>query len=535
MWEGNRLKLVAALLTLGVIGPGMYLLFRFLFDRLISLDDAGFGAALASRLLSSAFMAFSVFLAISSLIGGISTLFRSRETSLLLGLPIRTEAVAVFRTAESWFYAGWSTILIGIPVILAYASASGAGAAVSVPGLLLLCPFVLTSVAVGSMLLALLSRVGGMRGLRRGAAGAAILSILLVAAYFRCADTGSIVIPDSSAGDIRAVESFVAGLPATGHSPWPHSLLGSVLGRLGASDGGTYAFRAALILVSEALLLAAVALSLNAHGFRRRHAARSGAPGSRSSPRFLFRRGGLWRAMIEKDAVLFARDPVQWSQLALLAGLFLMYAGNLDRFPMAFGRGIWLGVAVFMNVSFTGFVMATLLVRFSFPSTSMEGPGLHALLQMPRARETLLSSKWVMSLMAVLPLLLGAGIASTLRMGAGGVFMVETVAAIVLMGVALSSINTSLGAIYPNFSDNSPASIASGQGGIVAAFASMGYVLALVTVLSFATRTYLAGGMQEGVLWESLARIALFVLPATLLLSAASMRGALGSLRRRDF
>lgn len=534
MWEVNRLKLFAGLITVGLISPGMYFLFRFLFGRLVALDDTGFGLALSSRLLTSAFMAFSVFLAVSSLISGISILYRSRETSLLMSLPVPSSAVAVFRTAESWYYAGWSTMLIGVPVILAFASVTGSRSA-AFAGTALLLPLVTASVASGSIVLAALSRMGSMKGLKRGASGVAIGAALLIIGYFQGMKPDSIVIPDSSAGDLQAVHRFVAGLPGAGHSPWPHSLFGSVVGGIGSPGAGAYTSRAALILTGEAVLLAAAALLLTARGFRARHAAMCGESGRALSAGFVFRSGGPGRALFEKDILLFSRDPVQWSQLALLAGMFLMYAGNLDQFEIDYAQRIWLGVAVFMNISFSGFVMATLLVRFSFPSMSIEGPGLPFLLQIPRARSILLSSKWSTSMFFVLPLMLGAGILSSMRMGAGGVFLLETLAAIVLMAIALSSINTALGAVYPSFSDNSPASIASGQGGIVAAFASMGYVLAMVTTISFATRAYLSEGFHEGAMVASLGRVALFILPLTALVSIGSMRGALASFRRRDF
>ncbi|HRY61689.1 MAG TPA: hypothetical protein P5266_05775, partial [Candidatus Fermentibacter sp.] len=150
-------------------------------------------------------------------------------------------------------------------------------------------------------------------------------------------------------------------------------------------------------------------------------------------------------------------------------------------------------------------------------------------------RRTLLRTKWAVALVCIMPLVLGAGILSTVRMGAGGLFLAETVAAITLMSCALASINTAMGAIYPSFTDNSPASIASGQGGILAAFASMGYVLAMVTVISFSTREYLSSGMSGRALAGSLWKSALFMVPLTAVVSAASMRGAARSLDRRDF
>ncbi|MDM7992813.1 MAG: hypothetical protein QUS11_05815, partial [Candidatus Fermentibacter sp.] len=318
MWECNRLKLIAGVLTLGVIAPAMYFLFLFLFGRLIAVDDAGFGVALSGRLLSTAFMAFSVFLAVSSLIGGISILYRSRETSMLLGLPVRSSAVAVFRTVESWFYAGWSTLLMGVPVILAFSEATGSGPGVAVAGLALLVPLVLSSTAAGSIVLAVLSRLGSIQSLRRGAVGAVVMSALMILVFLRGSDPGALVIPDSSAGDLQAVHRFVAGLPAAGHSPWPHALFGAVLTRLGTSGPGQYAGRAAAILTAESAVLAALALSLTAIGFRGRHASMAGEAGLSPSRGSVLRRGGLSTALVDKEALLLSRDTLHLIHLSLL-------------------------------------------------------------------------------------------------------------------------------------------------------------------------------------------------------------------------
>ncbi len=535
MWEGNRLKLFAGFVTICVIAPAMFLLFRFLFTRLVTIDDSEFGIALSSRLLSSAFMAFSVFLAISSMISGISTLYRSRETTMLLSLPVGSAPVAVFRIFESWFYAGWSTLLLGLPVILAFASVVEGGTGTAIMGMLLLVPLILASTASGTVLTGLFSRLGGMGLLRRGAAGVVIGAALALILYFQGARPGAVVIPDSSAGSLDAVHRFVAGLPATGHSIWPHALFGEVVGQVAGGGSRDYAMTAAAILTAEALLAAIAALLLTAPGFRARHSRIASDSGGSSSSRRFFRRGGLQRAVLEKDLLLFVRDPVQLSQLALLAGLFLMYASSLSRFPVDFSQRMWLGVAVFMNVSFSGFVMATLLVRFAFPLVSLEGPAIPFVLQMPGARRRLLRSKWTFAIASVLPLMLLAGLLSSVRLGAWNLFLIETLGSIVLMSFALSSINTALGAVFPSFSDNSPASIASGQGGIIAAFASMGYVLSMVTALSYATRAYLVEGFRERAISGPLALTAVITIPLTVLVSVLSMRGALRSFSRRDF
>lgn len=535
MWQGNRLKVIAGAVTLGIIAPSMFLLFRFLFLRLTHLEDPDFGAALAARLLSSAFMAFTVFLAVSSMIAGISTLFRSRETVLLLSMPFRTAPVAAFRVAESWFHAGWSTILLGVPVIAAFASVVGRPPSLTAAaGAAALVPFVIVSVSCGTIVMSLLSRLGTMGGLRRGAGGVVLLSAIGLLLFFQGMKPDAVVIPDEGSSNLAAVERFVAGLPATGHSPWPHALLGTVLSQSTNPLGRGFALRAGLLLAGEALLASTLAMWLVCRGFRKRHSAVAGEGGRGGSSKRLMR-GGFARALFEKDILLFLRDPVQLSQLGLLTGLFVMYTANLSRFSFDFSQRIWLGVAVFMNVSFMGFVMATLLVRFSFPSISLEGPGLLFVMQVPRARRALLRVKWLQALISVLPLMLTAGVVVAARLGAGHILIIETIGAILLTAFALSSINIALGSVFPRFGDNSAASIASSQGGIVAAFASMGFVLMMVSALSFATRAYLAEGFRERAMTGPLLVLAAVMVPVTALVSAASMRLASGSFARRDF
>lgn len=534
LWSGNRLKVIAGLVTLCVIAPAMFLLFRYLFRQLAFLPDPDFGLALAARLLSSAFLAFTIFLSVSSLISGISTLFRSAETSFLLSMPFPGAPVAVFRTFESWFYAGWSTVLLGVPVIAAFASVTGRAASTAAAGVLALIPLVLCSAAAGTVVMSLLSRLGGMSGLRRGAGASVVLAAAGLIVFFQGMRPGSFIIADSSDASLAAVQRFVAGLPSSGSFPWPSTLLASVLAASARGGSSAQAIRASALLWAEAAGACGVALALVCSGFRRRFSTVS-ADSSRRMRTRLFRTGGPLRAIIDKDMVLFARDPVQLSQLGLLGGLFILYAASLSRFPLEFSQRLWLGVAVFMNVSFSGFVMATLLVRFTFPAISLEGPGLSFILQLPRSRLLLLRSKWTSAFAGILPLMLATGLYSTWRLGGGPVLLAESAGATVLLAFALTSINVSLGAVFPKFGDNSAASIASGQGGIIAAFASMGFVLLVVSGLSMATRAYLQEGFREQAMTGPMGLLALVLVPVTAAVSVGSMALASRSLAKRDF
>jgi ABC-2 type transport system permease protein len=521
-WENNRLKLIAGGLTVLVIVPAMYLLFDFLFGYLTGLEDAAFGEALARRLLSMAMMTFGIFIVVSSLISGVSTLYRSDETAFLLTLPIGGGAVARFRTLESWFYAGWAMLLLGVPVVLAYTGSLSQPLAASIYGVVTFPLLVLSWLGAGTLLLAVFSRMGGLSTLWKAVGATVILAALGILLLVSSSAPEEIVIPDAAATE-TAVQRFVSALPSTGWSGWPHTLYGSSIAHL-AAGGTSGALVRTGVMALEGLAICLLALYMTGRGFRRRFA-RVGqtTQKGRSSPAGLISGGGRLRAFFGKDLLLFLRDPVQWSQLGLLVGLFLLYAANLRRFPMDFGSPIWLSVAVFMNISFSGFVAATLLVRFAFPSVSLEGPGLAAILQVPGGRGLLLRSKWLQSFLAVTPLMVGAGLASSLSIGAGSLLLVESGGALLLLCTVLVSINIALGAIYPRFDDNNAANIASGQGGIIAAFASTAFVLLVVALLSWVTRSYMVMGYRESAMLEPLLRAGVVLVPLSLAAGAVPM------------
>lgn len=521
-WETNRLKLIAGGLTVLVIVPSMYLLFDFLFGYLTGLEDVAFGEALARRLLSMAMMTFGIFIVVSSLISGVSTLYRSDETAFLLTLPIPGGAVARFRTVESWFYAGWAMLLLGIPVVLAYTGSLRQPIAASLYGVVTFPLLMLSWLGGGSLLLALFSRMGRLSTLWKAVAATVILAAVGILLLISSSAPEEIVIPDAAATE-AAVQSFVASLPSTGWSGWPHTLYGSSIAHLAAGSTSGALVRTG-IMALEGFALGLLALFLTGRGFRRRFArvGQTSQAGTSSAPG-LIAGGGRLRAFFGKDLLLFLRDPVQWSQLGLLVGLFLLYAANLRRFPMDFDSHVWLSVAVFMNISFSGFVAATLLVRFAFPSVSLEGPGLAAILQVPGGRRLLLRSKWLQSFLAVTPLMVGTGLASSLSIGAGSLLLVESGGALLVVCTVLVSINIALGAIYPRFDDNNAANIASGQGGIIAAFASTAFVLLVVASLSWVTRSYMVMGYRESAMLEPLLRAGVVLVPLSLAAGAIPM------------
>ena len=527
-WETNRLKLIAGAVTLGVMAVGFYHMFKGLFGYLASLDADlfGFGTALATRLFGMALLAFGVFVGVSSLITGNSSLYRSSRTTLLLASSVNHSSLAVSSVMESWFNAGWTMLLMGYPILLAFARGLAFNDVHLTLGFLLYPLMLLVWISIGTIVTVLLSRIGGTGGWKLFG-GIALIAGSGALFFFASGTSSDLVVEEGPGMELGGLQQFVSGLPGQTGGYWPHSLFLQAM-----VDGNA---ESALFLAGEALLVSFLALFLASHKFLEAWNRSSAFSVRYQSPLF-FRDGGRESTIFQKDLLLFMRDPVQWSQLGLLAGMFAIYVVNLSRFPIDFTNPYWLAVGVFINISFSAFVVATMMVRFAFPAPSMEVPGLYSLIQLPSGRKLFYRAKWTQTLLlSVVPASILAWL-STKSIGAGALLQLESVGCIFITAFVLSTINISLGCIFMRKGAGSAVSVSSGQGGIIAAFASVAFVLFMVAILSWVTRRYMTDSFTELMLAGPVRDSILYLmLPVGAAVSFIMYRAGMKDLRKRIF
>ncbi len=527
-WKTNRLKLISGVITLSVMAVGFYYMFHWLFGYLSFLDSElyGFGTALASRLFGMALLALGMFVGISSLITGNFSLYRSSRITLLLSSGVNHSSMAISAVLESWFLAGWTMLLMGIPILLAFVNGLEFAEIYLIPGLFLYPFLLLAWTAVGTIVTVLLSRFSGTSGWKLFG-GIALIAGGGALFFFASGSSSDIVIQEAPGMKLGGLHSFVSDLPGQNSGYWPHVLFMRAM-----TDGDK---SAALILIAEALLLSFSALYFASKGYLRAWN-RSGAVSARYQSSQFFRGGGRNSTVFQKDLLLFLRDPVQWSQLGLLAGMFSIYVVNLSRFPIDFSNPYWLAVGIFINISFSAFVVATMMVRFAFPAPSMEVPGLHVLIQLPQGRELLYRSKWIQTmLLSAVPASFLAWL-STSSIGAGPLLQIQSAACIFIISVVLSTMNISLGCIFLTRGSRSAVSVSSGQGGIIAAFASVAFVMFAVAVLSWVTRRYMTDNFTETMLAAPVRNSILYLmLPVGIVTSLLAYRAGMNNLRKRIF
>src|SRR5262249_1163421 len=121
-----RMIVMAAFVALfGAVMVGEYWLFRSALQTLMGLGLAG--TALTLYLLESVLVLVFVLVLVSFVASGLWTFFRARDTGLFLVAPLPTGGLYALRAVETFILTSWALVIVGLPALLALASAYGRG------------------------------------------------------------------------------------------------------------------------------------------------------------------------------------------------------------------------------------------------------------------------------------------------------------------------------------------------------------------------------------------------------------------------
>ncbi|MBW8896284.1 MAG: hypothetical protein JF613_08900, partial [Acidobacteria bacterium] len=349
--------------------------------------------------LSWLFLTFLSFLAFIGVVTARSTFFLSADLRLLVAAPNAPARLFYARFVRTIGQASWMVVVFLAPLLLGVAVARCAPYSFYAFAVLTVVPFAAIPVVAGTAATFALVNVFPARRARDFLMVTGLLfaaSIVILIRYIR---------PER----LLRVESLpdITGFFATLQSPITPFLPSFWAGEtLFASLGGGRDWLHFLALWTTA---AALTLLLRAAHERWHFSGYSNAQESRkarftkleSLDRFADRLpiSVVRRHLLVKDAKVFFRDVSQWSQLLLLVALMLLYLYNfrvldLDRIP--YMSSVIKNVYAFVNLAMTGFVMATVAVRFVFPGVSSEGAAFWIVRAAPiRLQDFLWSKFWI--------------------------------------------------------------------------------------------------------------------------------------------
>lgn len=361
----------------------------------------------------------------------------------------------------------------------------------------LLFLFLLIPAYIGAVLAMILFLLAKKISMRRTVAILVLLSLGIIYFYIKSNLAGGIMF--NVMGDLSMLNYYLRQLGSYKNPYFPHIWLAEAFRTIRLAD-----WHGAIIFTSAMLSTAVFGFFLTDFFarwlfFPSFESALSISGQKRTKQRSIFK-SKLWgifapfprdmRAMMVKDIKLFIRDPNQWSQFAVLLVLLAVYLVNLKFVPSRVESLLWQTIISFVNFGFSGYILATLSVRFVYPAISMEGKSFWSIMSSPLSVKSLFWEKFIIAFIVFFILAEIVAVISNAILSQSTQMIILTAVGILLMSISLVSLNVGLGILFPNFEELNPMRIASSGGGMIAALLSLIYVAVVVVIIALPTYRY---------------------------------------------
>lgn len=492
----SRLMLfVLGSFILGYLGVGYFLFYEGL-QYLHHFPIVG--SLIAQRILFLVFAFFFLMLVFSNGIIGYASLFKNRETSWLLTLPVSHRSVYRWKFAESLVVSSWALMFLSAPMMAAYGRVHNVQPLFYIEVAAAYLPFIVLPALAGSWGILFFVRALSKPWMKKALLLAAVL--IVVSIVFGVKPVG-----EAEAEKNQDVLSFNVLLRHTRMSLNP--LLPSAwLARsvLSWSEGlwrqGAFFF---LVLLSNALmgLLVGfeivgrffysswtVAASSRAERFQRKAEAKRQKIQRLSVAEWIFHRlpflSRSAKALSLKDVRIFWRDPAQWTQFMIFFALLCIYVLNLRHVSFDMENQFWAVLISDLNLAASSLTLSTLTTRFVFPQFSLEGRRLWIIGLAPVGLKKVLLQKFWLSCFGAASVTVSLMVVSSVMLHLPWHRVVFFGGAIAVMSATLCGIAVGIGALFPNLKEDNPSKIVSGFGGTLCLVLSFIYIACFVALVS---------------------------------------------------
>ncbi|MBT3365884.1 MAG: hypothetical protein HN472_11340 [Nitrospina sp.] len=461
--------------TLFVIGD-----YWFFHRVIVYLDGLPFrvGDELIVQLVNLVFITLFMMVLFSSLIVSLSVYFLSRDLELLHSLPIPIRSVITARYFQCMANSSWMVLLFSLPMFTAYGSYFNVSWGYYLYLVFNLFPFLSIPCLLAILVMMVLMKFYPTHKTHQILTFMGLFFLVGVVVYLRFLSQDKFFGQDVSDEQIMA---FVVSLRAPDYPFLPSNWI--TRGITGWATGQREILTSlTLWAVASGLfaLLLWVGSRIYFQGWCLTQEVRS-APldgGRRAAQRKNFFQylpmSDHGRALLNKDFKVFIRDPEQWSQLFILFALVCVYIFNIMHLPLE--NKVLRDVVSVLNVGLVGFVMAALISRFVFTSTSVEGKSFWLIYTRPVTMQSFLSSKFWMFFPPLLFIAELLVVVSNQLLEVDAFVMKVSVAGVFLLTFGLTSLGLGLGTLYPKFDHENISEISSSSGGVLFMILALSYI-----------------------------------------------------------
>ncbi len=497
-------RLLTALIALFIAGYAVLAFWLFCRGLKFVANFPGLGTLLIERLMFLLFAFLFVLLLFSNLVISYTNLFRNRETTFLLSLPLPPQTIFRWKFMESTLLASWAFLFLIAPLLAAYGLTNHVPWHFYLATAALMALFIVLPAVAGAWLAVNVARYLDRRAFQVAAIGLAILMLVGAAFWLKAEpitddmlETRVLTVLDRLLMKTRFAQ--FALLP----SYWLSS--GVLRWSEGALSGAGFF---GLVLLSHSLFFGCLAFTrmgglfydavstVQSRGsvfwqwtwfraWQQRRRKSDLARGAVECAAGVLRGVPVpVRALLVKDIRVFWRDTTQWGQSLVLFGLLGAYIINLRHFSQQLTNPFWVHLVSYLNLGACSLNLATLTTRFVYPQFSLEGKRLWIVGLAPLGLVRVIKTKYWLACCASLCVTLGLIWLSCHMLKLPLERRFYFAVAVTVMTFTLNGLAIGLGALYPNFKEDNPSKIVSGFGGTFCLVLSFLYIVASVTLLA---------------------------------------------------
>lgn len=432
------------------------------------------GPIILSRILSLGFLAAFMIVAGGHILTALSSLFRGAHLYAFVESPYPMSSLYRVQCIETVLRGGWGLGLFCVPIVLAY------GIQLDAP--LWYYPVVLIGL-LGFLLIAGMTGITVMIVLARWVLGRPIRMLVgmsTVAIGFISVFLSTLsVSQDFLANDItaRQLGQLLANMKLSTNPYLPSQWIAQLMTT--ARNGSLEEMAIYLtLLLAGALFMWCLVMELGLRWYSDAWLwaqERIGLVGSRREGRafkqrrmvllqFLPRKIG---AMIYKEIYLFLRDFSQWGQLILILALVLFYVAHIQNQMTVEAEVQQRNQLAFFNLILLGFIQATISLRYTFPSISLEGKGYWAIRSSGMSVPFFFLTKYYIHATALMVIGLGMGWLLNQIMQVDATLQAISFIILLLFSFGFTSWTLGMGAVFHNFNVSSVAEVSSNTGALV--------------------------------------------------------------------
>jgi hypothetical protein len=490
------------------------------------LNQPPVGEILIRKMMHMATLAAWLLLILTSVIMGFTVLFLSEDLRYLFSLPVPFHSLFYPKLVRCVWLASWPILILVSPLYLAMGRTVGNG--VSAFGMLILAApgFILSAVLLGVMISLLIAGFFSAGNSRRTVVASFIVLASVVLLLSRLLGLSTL----SGQEAIQVVDNMIVTHVGELWFLPPYWLLQTFRTSLDGDTTKAWFFcgilwsTAALALVPLLWLVHETRIyfrgfSRNAEGARRLRTANGMKP-RRAIPFLGVMGRNAAGSLLAKDLKFFVRMPSQWMQFSLLVALVVVYLSAARHALIGTQEPFWHNVAVLVNLALTGFVVASLTVRFFYPHLAQEGRATWVIHSSPFSVRRLFWVKFLFGLSV--NVLVGQMLTwiSLVFLKADAALVTLCAIAGIFLTVALTALAYAFGAIFPTYRTEHPAEIASEMGGLLTFVLSILLVGGGVVVLAWPIQQFLREPLGWSIFRQTWTQISLGLVVASSLLIA---------------